>query len=149
MCSQMLRHTGTQDRYFHDAQSTYTCNAITTSFRERPTDSRCPQSWGAEDTPLWVTPGHLLVSQGHRLLSPSKAKHFLFGLRIPRPCSLPWAAGMGLGGRGRGGEWPGGGFNLMEVQTLAHKSRNVLEVNPPSTPSLSLQKTSPLLPSSS
>lgn len=51
MCSQMVRHIATlKADIFQHAQSTHTCNTVTTSFKERHTDSRCPQSWRAGDT---------------------------------------------------------------------------------------------------
>lgn len=53
MCSQILTHTRAfkTDIFLH-AQSADTCNMVTTSFKERPTDSKCPHNWGAKDLPL-------------------------------------------------------------------------------------------------
>lgn len=50
--SHVLTNAHTHTDILLHAQSTDTCNMVTTSFKERPTDSRYPQTWGAKDIPL-------------------------------------------------------------------------------------------------
>lgn len=65
----------------HAAQSTCIGSTVTASFKEKPTHSRCPQRWQAGHTASLGAPGQGLPSL-------SKAKHFLFGPKVPTALSL-------------------------------------------------------------
>lgn len=127
------RHTGALriDILLH-AHSKYICNAVTISIKERPTDRRCPQRWGAGYSSL----GHTLVFPGPGTSNPSKAKHFLFGPKIPRPLTHSL------------GSWNGTSITNHRPPHSSHCAVEVnfevqtLEVQGPDSPSSQTQKQS-------
>lgn len=78
MCSQMSA------TYGHSGQISHRHEHI--HMQQSPLASDSWGIWGDRDNSPFR--GTALLSQDHRLLSPTKAKHFLFGPKIPRPLSL-------------------------------------------------------------